>query len=141
MRISKNSSKVPMPPGRVRKAADRRAIRALRSCMPATTWSSVRPGVRQLLGGQRVGDDADDAPPCGQRRVGDDAHQPDPAAAVDQSQSLPGQLPPPPGVPPRCTTDASPAAIHRRCTREGGLAWLVEIQRSREDRIERLKGG
>src|SRR3990170_958989 len=42
VRISKSSSKVPNPPGRAMNASPISAIAALRSCMEATTRSSVR---------------------------------------------------------------------------------------------------
>ena len=56
--------------------------------MSATTCSSVKPVVCDLLRRQRLGDHADDPAAALEDRVGDDPHQPDPAAAVDQSEPM-----------------------------------------------------
>src|SRR5579875_1976566 len=76
--ISMNSSRVPKPPGRARKASD----------------SSAMTAVRQLLVEQGFRNDSDDISSGVQHRIGNRAHEADRPAAVDQAYPFFGnQLP------------------------------------------------
>ncbi len=91
VRISKVSSKVPRPPGRVTNASDSSNMRRLRLCMLSVTISSDSPLVRHLAPGQEVRDHADHLAAARQRRIGHAAHQADPPAAVDKPDAGRGQ--------------------------------------------------
>ena len=67
---SKNSSRVPNPPGIMTKASDESAIAAFLSCMVSTTSSLVSPRWATSRSSSGTRDHAVDLAPCAQRPVG-----------------------------------------------------------------------
>ena len=70
LRISKVSSRVPMPPGRTAKASARSAISALRACIVSTTTSSLTPGWASSASRSRAGMMPVTRPPRAKRGIG-----------------------------------------------------------------------
>ena len=107
--VSKNSSSVPNPPGKVRNPSDRLDISALRRCMLVTRCSLVIPGCAISRVQQRTRHHADHLPAFGQRGVGQGAHQSDVAATVDEPPAAPRDRAARRRAPRRCRRGCRPS--------------------------------
>ena len=81
---SASSSSVPRPPGRAMKASDRSYMSCLRSCIDATSCSSVRPAVASFTGEQACWDYPDDPAAVAEGGIGQLTHEAYAATAVDE---------------------------------------------------------
>ena len=89
--ISIVSSSVPSPPGSETNASAASNIRCLRLCMESVTTRLGDALVRHFAPGEEFRDHAQHRAAGGQGGIGHDAHQPDAAAAVDETDTRLGQ--------------------------------------------------